>query len=161
MAQATLGKKNNPGCVPLSGSAPKLNGLYSGLRLILHLSFVEIHLVVFVYSCLQTNQKMQKSSNKPLPGLLVEWLYVCIMLQTWFSFLIKGIEKFLVVIGCKSNLTFFGTFPSFKTRHSEKSPATHLSTSYTSYMCFCPLRATESSCKSYSETCSSSWACFF
>ena len=34
----------------------KINGVYSGLRLILYPSSVEIRLVVFVQSCWQTNQ---------------------------------------------------------------------------------------------------------
>ena len=56
-------KKGIPASVPFSGSAPKINRVYSGLRHIRCSGFVEIHSVVFVNACLQTNKRTQGKTS--------------------------------------------------------------------------------------------------
>ena len=50
-------EKTFPGPVPISGWAPKVNGVYSGPWPILRPSFREIHSVVFVKYCWHTKQR--------------------------------------------------------------------------------------------------------
>ena len=52
---------------PLSGSTPKVNGFYSGLRPILHPSFMEISSVVFVDKPKQQQAKHNLYSECNLP----------------------------------------------------------------------------------------------
>ena len=55
-----LSAKKDPkqffGSVPSSGTTPEMNGVYSDVRHILHLSLVDICLVIVVSFCWQTNQ---------------------------------------------------------------------------------------------------------
>ena len=58
------GEKNIPGSVSYLDPRQKLMGSIVGSRPVLHPSFVEVHSVVFVKSCWQTDQQATKQKNK-------------------------------------------------------------------------------------------------
>lgn len=80
-------KGKNPGSVPSSGSQLKVNGVFFGLRPILHPMFIEIWLVVFVWSCSQTTITTNSGwkGENITPFFCVEHLLLLLILQWHFN----------------------------------------------------------------------------
>lgn len=74
--------EKNPGSIPLSGSAPNVTSVYSGLRPI----FVEIHSVVFVLSRWQTNQPTHIQTNTKHNLFGHQICYFCCVVNLFCSF---------------------------------------------------------------------------
>lgn len=79
-------KGKNPRSVPSSGSQLKVNGVFFGLRPILHPMFIEIWLVVFVWSCSQTKITTNGQGWKHNPIFFyVEHLLLLLILQWHYT----------------------------------------------------------------------------